>query len=1168
MKLLEASAGTGKTYTIAERVVGLVADDGIPIDRILVVTYTKAAAAELRSRVRARLQKGLLEASGHKRQRLRQGIVDFDDAAISTIHGFCTRTLERFAFECMAPLGATVIGEAREYLNEIVEDFWRAEFHGAPTTLKRALDAADLTPKALRKLGEMAADPELLFLPSGSREPIPDLSEWDEAVEDATRVWKRGRSEVIDALLTGGFVWKRAGAGRNGFAKGNTTKAEVALTKWFDDPGVGTPVLGFLERFSRAYVQKALMPGKDLEHEIFDANETLIDVHRRMGAAVEGWRLGLQHAFIATVRERLPRRLRDRDEWTYRDQLTNVRDALEHPTAGPRLRQKLRDAYRHVLVDEFQDTDPVQWAIFEACFADRLLMVGDPKQAIYAFRGGDIFTYRTAKREAEVEDALKRNWRSDGHLVDALNHLWGRVGLQKAFLDEEIGYYRVEAARPLSRLKGAKAPVLRLRWVQMEDRKGGHVRRRLSGQLERKLPGLVAADIVATLGEGLVIDDPEADGPVKVGPRHCAVLTRSNKQAAAVQQELLNAGVPAVRHSVDASVTKSPLLKPLTRVLEAMAAPQDARLVRSALVTPLMGRTADDIVAMEGSLEAWNRHAGGLRGWHDLWVSKGFRAAFQKMLEDDGVEARLLRQRAGPRRVTDLAHLGDVIDATSRRKRLGPAGVVAWLKRGAPGLEDEEATLRLEGEGEAVQVLTMHKSKGLEFPLVWCPWLWRAVYVRDEDEPNLTFHDPDDGDRVKVDLGTKRRPENLEQHTHEKRQEDLRMAYVAMTRAKHRCTVYWAGADGKDAPLAWLLHQRPGSDLKDVGGRTFSDDRMRPDLEELANHPQIGLSQVGLWELGGEGPQWSLPEDRATLSERVVTRLEKLDDEWRRASFTSLVRFAPDHHGAVAPPPSADRDEVQELEVGGAAAADQRVTLWDFPGGRGTGNLVHKILELHDFQRPEQLRAVVDAQMAAHGFPAEQGEQLERGLAAMIDAPLLSEGGVGPGCRLADIAKARRLNELDFMFPVAGGFEAGAARLTPGALAKALPESYAERCRTLGFPPLHGFMTGSIDLVFEHEGAWWVVDHKSNKLGETWEAYGAAGLEEMMQSAHYVLQYHVYALALHRYLKERLSGYRAEQHFGGVLYLFARGMDPAQPGSGVFATALGAERLDGLHALM
>ncbi len=1089
--VLEASAGTGKTYTIAALTARYVAE-GIPLERLLLVTFTRMATGELRERVRERLvsvEQGLaralagvphgsdpvvgLLAAGPglavtaRRERLERAVASFDSATIATTHGFCQ--------EVLGGLGI----------------------------------AGDL-------------EPDVSF--------VEDLSDLVDDVVDDLYVRRFNRGEAP--------------------AFGRSEAAEIARVA-IENPS-------------------AL---------IVTAEGEAPQMRRRLAEA---------------VRREFEQRKRRLSVMTYDDLVTRLRTALAGP-GGAATAATLRQRYAVVLVDEFQDTDPAQWDIMRCAFGTgpahpvTLVLIADPKQAIYAFRGADVYAYLEAARSAGSRATLGVNWRSDQGLIDAHDALLLGVRLGH----EGIVYrpVRAAAAHRAPRLSGApvSAP-LRFRVTMREDRaisltRGGFAQK--ASAREHVCQDL-AADVVTLLDSGAQLEHRseagEPTGAETVAPGHLAVLVRTNRQAAMIRDALDQAGVPAVINGAGSVFATEPA-RAWLRLLEALERPASMARARSAALTPFLGWTAARLAA-EDDTWAWEAVHMRLHDWARVLRVRGVAAMLETIAMTEGLPARLLSQQDGERRLTDLRHVGQLLHAAASAEQMGASTLTAWLRtriaEAALDTADEERSRRLESDAEAVQVLTIHRSKGLEFPIVYLPFLWEDGYIPDDPRP-VFFHDPAAGDARTIDValegGDYQRHRN--QFVSEQRGEDLRLAYVALTRARHQAIVWWAGSwDSRNSPLGRLLFCRDEhGNIASTGSSTPGDDNVVARLQTVAARAP---GCVSVEESRPASPsRWSPPPPAAaSLSASAFSR--RLDLRWRRTSYTDIT--AASHDGWVASEPEQplvfdEPGEATPVTVAGAplgdghdraatAAAALASPLAAMPVGVRVGTVVHRLLEAVDFAAPD-LEAELASRLAeAQGRrAAEIGDPAAAvaGLQAVLRTPL---GPVLDGLRLCDFTRRDRLDELGFELPLAGGdTPAGWVDLTriAGLLRDHLgPDDplagYADRLEDPRLrQSVRGYLTGSLDLVVRLAGAtgprFAVLDYKTNWLGAPGEPlttvhYRHAAIAAEMQRHHYALQALLYTVALHRYLRWRLRGYDPERDLAGVVYLFLRGM--AGPETPVF----------------
>jgi len=836
----------------------------------------------------------------------------------------------------------------------------------------------------------------------------------------------------------------------------------------------------------------------------------------------------------------------------------------------------MRERFDVVLVDEFQDTDPIQWSIVRRAFGETgatLVLIGDPKQAIYAFRGADVYAYLEAASKAGDRATLEVNWRSDQRLIDAYDALFGGAKLGH----EGIVYRRVRAADANQRPRLSGAPTdapLRVRVVHrgnpsIELTGSGCA---TAGSARAHIAEDLAADLVELLSSGAQIEPRsetgETPGQHSVQPGNVAVLVPTNRGAALIREALDDVDIPAVISGAGSVFATDPAREWL-RLLEAIERPANRARAHSAALTCFLGWTAEEIAARED----WESVHGRLHGWARILRLKGVASLLERITLTERLPERILATADGERRLTDLRHVGQLLHAAATADQMGTTALTAWLRRRIAEADldtgDEERSRRLESDADAVQVLTIHRSKGLEFPIVYLPFLWEPGRIPRQGEP-VSFHDPDAGDARTLDVGLTGSvyDDHRNQNIVEQRGEDLRLAYVALTRARSQAVVWWAGSYGsRDSPLGRLLFARDDAgNVRAAGKDTPADADAVARFEALAREAPAGCVSVERSRLALK-KSWAgpLPEP-SELEAAVFDR--SLDRGWRRTSYSDItagtydarVGSEPDEEGVVDEP--AEASPVAAL--GDAKRSGPLATpslLAGMPVGQRIGTLVHSVLEATDFAAPDldaelggRLESALARQQIAVGDPAA----VVGGLRRAIETPL---GPLADCRRLRDVERTDRLDELEFELPLAGGDEP-TGRLTLAAIAAAwrehLPDDdplagYAER---LNDPALRssvrGYLTGSLDVVVRLTGdaaapRFVVLDYKTNWLGGPDERLTAwhhrpSALGAEMQHRHYGLQALLYAVALHRYLRWRLADYDPERNLAGVLYLFLRGM--------------------------
>jgi len=1199
--LIEASAGTGKTYTITGLYLRLVLEMDLRVDRILVVTYTIAATEELRDRIRRRLVE-LLEAlrRGGSEDAFLQALVEraadrdeavrrvdralrgFDEAAIFTIHGFCQRVLADSAFESGMPFETEIVADPRETLQEIVDDFWRRELDRATPGFieyvfdKRLPGREELSPERLcDELLPLLGKPDLEV--RGAASP-GDLAELEarllETYGPARELWRTTRDEVAEIV-------------RRSAALNRARYRPAWIDGWIEDLEralePASPQVAALERckhlrkFTASEIRGSTKKGKvPPRSAFFERCEELCDAAEALASAYGSALVDFRRRLLSYASTELPSRNRRERVQSFDDLLVNLLRALRAPRAGAAVAASVRERYRAALIDEFQDTDPVQYEIFRRVFGvdgAPVFLVGDPKQAIYSFRGADIFAYLAARRDSDRRYTLDVNWRSQPGLIGAVNTLFGRS--ENPFLFEGIPYPPAEPAREGEPLLVDGEPLVPLRLFRVpehESKKPWDVK-----EAEEACARGTAAEITRLLrlgseGRALLGDRPVEGGDV-------AVLVRTHWQGRAVRDALLRLGVPSVQHLQD-DVFASPEAAELERVLHAVVEPGSERCVRAALASDLIGLGGQELHALSEDERAWVEWIERFHELHGLWRDHGFVRMFRTLLRTLSVPERLLDFRDGERRLTNLLHLEELLQAHARPRAVGMEGLLEWLSERRQTdralAEDDDRLLRLESDEHLVKIVTMHRSKGLEYPIVFCPFLWSGT-LRTRRAEVLLFHEED---RIVADLGSPDWEENRERALFEERAENQRLLYVALTRARSHTTFAWGSirSSAYSAP-AELIHagrERKGAVLPELAID-----------EDLASLVRESKGSIGVQTLPRPSDERFLAggDDGAELAARPFEGTVR--PGWRITSFSSLVAgHAPELPDRDAEPPAdgVPADPLPDAEPargapGGAGAIPtdigapeaagpeaQERTIFTFPGGTRAGTCLHHVFERLDFGAGRaEVDRLVERTLVESGFAADWAPVVAGMVERVLDAPLAA--GPAGEMRLRGVAFDRRVCELDFQYPLRRASLAGLGDL----LAKhgvAREGPLRERMGSLVLSPARGSMKGFIDLVFEEGGRYYLVDYKSNRLGQDVAAYDARRVEEAMEREAYVLQYLIYTVALHRFLGLRLPDYDYDRHVGGVYYLFLRGIATGPPGHGVFRDRPARELVEALDAFV
>ena len=1164
--LIEASAGTGKTHTITGLVLRLVLEKRLSINEILVVTFTEAATNELKERIRNMLRQAIGAFSGERMgdallddlvkktqdhdsalKTLNEALMDFDKAAVFTIHGFCRRVLYENAFESGSLFDTELITGQESLLKEIVDDFWRKHFYKeSPLFVNYAINNRYSPQNFLSLLSNGSAQPYLKIVPQVE---IPDSScqerRFKLSLDELCKAWHSARLEVEKMLVSD------KGLNRNRYRKNNIPIWIRGMDHYVASRRYNPLLFNGFKKFTTNELKVSTKKGCGTPvHPIFKVCEGVVKAQEALKEVFERRLIGLKAALFRYTKDELVRKKEENNIQFFDDLLFKLHGALEG-NGGEDLARALRVKFRAALIDEFQDTDTIQYDIFKKIFdveGNILFFIGDPKQAIYSFRGADIFSYIRAKKDVSLQYTLRKNWRSEPDIISAVNAIFANADYP--FIYKQVPFKPAEAVEGKTlnvlTLDGQYDAPLHL-WFLRADKfqKGG---KPITKTLAREvIPGAVAAEIARLLGH-------ERKGGALLGRRpliekDIAVLVRTNSEARLMQEALSAIHIPSVLYST-ANLFDSHEAMEMQRVLFGIFNPNNERFLRAALTTDMMGIGGEKLCGLvehEIGLEKWFAK---FKEYYDIWNKRGFIQMFRCLLFQENILSRLMFFPDGERRSTNLLHLSEVIHRESVNKNLMMSQVLKWLSEqrdaGAPRLEEHQ--LRLESDENAIKLVTIHKSKGLEYPVVFCPFAWEGSRI-DRSKNVFTFHDEADDMRLTLDLGSKQRDEHRVFAEREVLAENLRLLYVALTRAKSRCYLLWGRFRGSGtSALAYLFHHPQLPEDEDILGDIekkfmgLDDKDVLLDLEHVVNKSSgsIMLSEMPLRREKKRSP---MKDKNVALVSRKYSGA--VDRKWHISSFSSLI--SPPIYGDELPGRDAIRmsysPDQRDLEDSDLEKPPAGIFL--FPKGVKSGTCLHDILEHLDFKEKEPIviNELVAEKLNEYGFESRWLETIFDMIINVLSMPLDPDL---KGLKLSSIHKKDRLNELEFYFPL--------KMISPRRLERIFHENgtqaanditKAELTTTrLQFAPTRGFMRGFIDLVFQWGERFYLVDWKSNFLGSRIEDYGSEFLYSTMEENFYFLQYHIYTLALDQYLRLRLPGYSYKDHFGGVFYVFLRGVDP------------------------
>ncbi|HAS6492806.1 TPA: exodeoxyribonuclease V subunit beta [Vibrio parahaemolyticus] len=1159
-RLIEASAGTGKTFTIAGLYLRLLLGHGsaetrhrvpLTVDQILVVTFTEAATAELRDRIRARIhdariafargqssdpviQPLLNEFDDHKQaaEILLQAERQMDEAAVYTIHGFCQRMLTQNAFESGSRFNNEFVTDESHLKAQVVADYWRRNFYPLPFTLAGEIRQLWSSPSVLLSdiRNYLTGAPLSLSVPA-MKGSLADLhTENLKKIDELKAQWRESQDDFL-TLISDSDINKRS------YTKKSLPTWLEAVNAWAATETTGYDYPDKLEKFAQNVLLEKTPKGSAPQHAVFEAIETFLANPISLKApllahAIEHCRVMLANA-------------KNQKQWLSFDDLLTQLSASIDTDESELLAARIRTLYPVAMIDEFQDTDPLQYSIFSRIYLNNpecgLFMIGDPKQAIYGFRGADIFTYIKARNQVSAHYTLGTNWRSSADMVQAVNQVFALPDSPFIY-DSDIPFlpvkYSPNAEKRIWTMGGQKQPALTY-WLQEANDKPLPKGEYLTRMAEATASQIQTILTQAQQGQACLVNG-EKQKAVQAGD--IAVLVRTGSEGRMIKQALADQGIASVYLSNRDSVFTSSVAQDLQRLLQAVLTPENDRALRASLASELFALDAASLDALNNDEVVWENAVNEFKEYRKLWVQRGVLPMLRAVISKRHIAERLLEEGAssqgenGERVLTDLMHIGELLQQASNELD-SDHGLLRWLAQSISDAENglggsDDQIQRLESERNLVQIVTIHKSKGLEYDLVFLPFVFS---YREASEAK--YYDAAN-DRTVLDITGN--DASMKQADKERLAEDLRLIYVALTRAVYACFIGASplrnGRSTKEptgvhrSAIGYLIQNGQEGGINDLHqGLTQQQDEL--DCVVVADPPQQLEDKY-------VAPQ----EEIYDLSAKELQN--PIDRNWRITSYSGLVKQGSHHveHDATIEITGFDIDSSEEQDE--ADLVEPERSIFTFPRGARPGTFLHSLFEEIEFTQPattEENTQIILGLMESEQLDEEWLPILQQLIDTVLATPL-----DGKSLLLNQKAPSQRLVEMEFLLPI--------EVLSAPALNRVIQrhDPLSAKAGDLGFQTVQGMLKGFIDLVFEHQGKYYVLDWKSNHLGDDVTSYHGEALKSAMAEHRYDLQYQIYALALHRFLRSRLANYQYEQHFGGVYYLFLRGMD-GQSDHGIFA---------------
>jgi exodeoxyribonuclease V beta subunit len=1137
--LIEASAGTGKTYAISIIFLRLIVENNFRIEDILVVTFTIPATMELRMRIRDRLRDAVSVIEGEEiadktvsllmsryiddgvvKQKILTALKSFDQASVYTIHSFCQQMLVDNAFESGSLFSSEIVND-NALIEQGVADLCRLTLYNAsPSLVSYFMD--NCSPAELLELyKKRPLSPDLRLEPEDSDADLESFEKYHKLVADLysklSAAWSREETSVREIIFREKFL--------SGSKYRNDSKEALfeEMNKYItgENPFV---IFEKFNYFTSDKIRDSLNKGCEYpESEVFEISGRLSNAYEEYSECGSSLLISIKKRLFDVIDELVLTSKNVNGRRSFDDLIKDAYRGL-NGISGKILGDKVRGRYLAALIDEFQDTDNLQFDIFSRLFNNDktiLFLIGDPKQAIYRFRGADIFSYIKASQLMKNRYTLARNWRSRHELIECVNHVFGRCG--NPFIFSQIEFHPVRPGEENQGENftedGERVPPFDI-WLADEESGTGN-----DAVLEK-----ISAEISLLINRES--DNPYRIGERRINPGDIAVLVRTGRQGTEVRDAFTRYHIPSVSRGMD-NVFNTEEALALYFIVSAIAEPSSYNMVKAAASTIAMGGSAGVLYGFrqetDSGADTLDRLTSRFYDYRELWASRGFLNMITDFLEGESVPSRLFALNGGERMITNINHIAEILHDTEHKNAFTPKELVTWFGNtiSSPP-DDDEYSMRLERDDDAVNIITMHACKGLEFPVVYCPFLGHSGDGRAE---YVIYHDPADNNRPVMCLDKNVSEEVKEIKVAEDLAENVRLLYVALTRAKSACRVMLNPNRNFSRSAAFHIF------VKDPGYESvkFSREILVSSINDLTE------------KSGGEisFTEGTVPAGKAYIAEkhsageiRVREFTGEVKDCWKTHSYSAIaLRFA--SHVKLD-----EKDFLSEYHV----KQERGEGIFGFASGARAGLCIHEIFEKTDFTVTDQnlITSICGEILEKYRYDASSGIHLSDMFFNVVNSVLDEQSGL----KLAAIDESSRLSELEFNFPMEYFDSVKFRNVFKGAgiycdkIYRRLIDDHSEP---------GGMMKGFIDLIFVHQGKYYIADWKSNHLGSTYADYSQEKITDEMEKHNYFLQYYIYSAALNRYLKQRLgSSYSFEKHFGGVYYFFVRGMNPQKGGTGIF----------------
>ena len=1197
VNLIEASAGTGKTYTIGSIYLRLLLQAGencfsrpLNVEEILVVTFTEMATEDLKRKIRERLTAAISVFSEYYEtkdkaiftgehqflaellpylkdiptalRRLKLAEQNLDLASIYTIHGFCRRMLMQHAFNSGVHFNLKLLKDQSDLLKQFANEFWREHFYSQPFEIANFIskelgspdDVLSILESDLSKDVSVATDNQQSLSLSIDEFLQKSVGERLKAVEDLKAFWLKNVDEIYSIIMeeiTKDYPEDQSKSlNRKIYQKGRLKTWTKQINEWANNPLDYEINKTLRDYFLQSSIEqnyekqteelnnkKAAMP---LYAPIFAELEEYVQILVKQHQSSDLLKKIILYHYRQGIQKKLLEYKANHPEKSFDDLLRLLKEAL-HGEGGEQLAELIRFQYPFAMIDEFQDTDALQYQIFSKIYHNEtasgnvgFMMIGDPKQAIYRFRGADIFTYLKAADEASERFNLGTNYRSSQPLVEGVNRLFDFKNAP--FIYKNIKFLNVGAAKKnlVFQLNNQPEPAFRF-YINDKDKS--------TQQDYAKACAISIQQWLKSAAENPVVFPNESNAENQtLRAENIAVLVRGYTEADLVKKELQALGIASVYLSDRGNVFESNTAKELVLILQACLSVTE-RPILNAIATALFGLNAAEIHQIHHDEIQWQRWAEKFAEYQQIWQRQGVLPMLHHLLLAENITEKLLSRPDGERKLTDLLHLAEILQQAAALNE-SEAALLRWFEKQIQDESRQEAQIRLESERQLVKIVTIYKSKGLEYDLVWLPFLGneakdptksgkqkKLFNLYYDKKQNKTLWDMQD--------------QHLDELTEEVFAEELRLLYVALTRAKYQMAFVLPKAfDKKWNALLYVLTQGEIGRKLDLPNNWDTQPLLEKFKQLLPNDVAIELTDV----LQASEPL-TLNVSQENLSAEIFQG--EIEQDWRVTSFSGIEqthqRKAYLNESAVKK--SLIFDDAKDYDASistenipenlTALAHDNDEMVLDFPRGTQIGTLLHRYFEKVPFAQLAE-KENIEKLCQDLNLAEEQFAAVQQWFEQILSTPILPNDDLA----LAQINEKQCLKELAFYLNITSHFDVAGFN-------RALATLHHLPSEPLQFDDIQGMVRGTMDLVFSHQDKYYLLDYKSNFLGETLKDYDQTALKKAMLEHHYDWQYLLYVVALHRYLKTRLPHYDYNRDFGGVVYAFLRGMN-GSPQSGIF----------------